>query len=128
MMGAGFLLVAIASIVGNLRFLRRSVATAGTVVKVVHGQGEYRGSISVTVAFSLPDEREIRFVAQGNPLYRRLTSGDAVPVRYEPANPSAARIPYRLSLWGTELLFILFAAIALGIFFHRNGLQAFTTG
>lgn len=119
-MGCGFLGSALRIYAARKKFLAISQTTAGTVVEVrVRGLG--RNAVSVPLLeFRGPGGRVQRTESWMGSGFQRFEAGQAVPVRYDPADPNRAEVDTVAVLWGLTLLrvgygllFLLMGSLAL---------------
>jgi hypothetical protein len=118
--GCGFLISALRIYLARKRFLATAQAAAGTVVEVqVRGVG--RNAVAFPVLeLQLPEGRVQRTESWMGSGFRRFEPGQAVPVRYDPADPSKAEVDTFAVMWGLALLragyallFLLMGSVAL---------------
>ena len=102
--GCGFLVSALRIYLARRRFLAVAQAAPGTVVEVrVRGIG--RNAVSVPVLEFLPHgERARRVESWMGSGFQGFTVGQAVPVRYDPADPDRAEVDTFAVMWGLTLL------------------------
>lgn len=118
--GCGFLVSAARICLARRRFLATAQAAAGTVVEVqVRGVG--RNAVAFPVLeLQLPGGQAQRAESLMGSGFQRFEPGQAVPVRYDPADPSRAEVDTFAVMWGLALLragygllFLLMGAVAL---------------
>lgn len=118
--GCGFLVSALRIYLARRRFLSTAQAAAGTVVEVqVRGVG--RNAVAFPVLeFQLPGGQAQRAESWMGSGFQRFEAGQAVPVRYDPADPSRAEVDTFAVMWGLALLragygllFLLMGTVAL---------------
>ena len=102
--GCGFLVSALRIYLARKRFLATAQAAAGTVVEArVRGIG--RNAVSVPILeFRSPGDRVQRAESWMGSGFQRFEVGQAVPVRYDPADPGRAEVDTFAVLWGLALL------------------------
>jgi hypothetical protein len=110
-LGPLFLLVGLGLIAGagiavwlELAFRERAVETDGRIVEMIRETTRDRDGGSSTnwtpvFAYRLPDGREVRVTASFSSSPPCCKVGDAVRVRYDPADPARARMTGFLSSW-----------------------------
>lgn len=128
--GIGLLAAGIVTFFRQRQLLARSQIAQGTVVELLttRRSGEYRVKRTSTgftlepkrlfrpvVRFTAPNGRdyEIRAPVASSPA--RLQIGDPVPIRYDPADPSTARIDSPLYLWFGAGMLVFFGFFAIGM-------------
>jgi hypothetical protein len=62
--------------------------------------------------FELPDGSTITTISRFGSVRRRWKSGDAVPVRYDPANPRSVEIATFILVWGLPLACLALTVLA----------------
>ena len=118
--GCGFLVSALRIYLARRRFLATSQTAAGTVAEV-RVQGIGRNAVSVPVLeFRGPGGQVQRAESWMGSGFQRFEAGQAVPVRYDPADPGRAEVDTFAVMWGLALLragyallFLLMGAVAL---------------
>lgn len=102
--GCGFLASALRIYVARKKFLAASQTAAGTVVEVrVRGLG--RNAVSVPLLeFHGPMGQVQRAESWMGSGFQRFEVGQAVPVRYDPADPGRTEVDTFAVLWGLALL------------------------
>ena len=118
--GCGFLATALRIYLARRRFLATAQAASGTVVEVrIRGVGRNAESIP-TLEFPLPGGRVQRTGSWMGSGFQGFAVGQAVPVRYDPADPGKAEVDTFAVMWGLALLrtgygalFLLMGAVAL---------------
>jgi hypothetical protein len=102
--GCGFLASALRIYLARKKFLAISQTAAGTVVEVrVRGLG--RNAVSVPLLeFRGPGGQVQRTESWMGSGFQRFEVGQAVPVRYDPADPGRAEVDTFAVLWGLVLL------------------------
>ena len=118
--GCGFLATALRIYLARKRFLATAKAAPGTVVEVrIRGVGRNAESIP-TLEFPLPEGRVQRTESWMGSGFQGFAVGQAVPVRYDPADPGRAEVDTFAGRWGLALLrtgygvlFLLMGAVAL---------------
>lgn len=120
--GCGFLVTALRIYLARKRFLGTAQAASGAVVEVrVRGIG--RNAVSVPVLeFRLPGDQVQRAESWMGSGFQRFEVGQAVPIRYDPADPSRAEVDTFAVMWGLALLragygvlFLLMGSVALAL-------------
>lgn len=118
--GCGFFVSALRIYLARRKFLATAQAAAGTVVEVrVRGTG--RNAVGVPVLeFRETGGEAHRAESWMGSGFQRFAAGQAVPVRYDPADPSRAEVDTFAVLWGLALLragygllFLLMGCVAL---------------
>ena len=118
--GCGFLVSALRIYLARRKFLATAQAAAGTVAEVrVRGIG--RNAVSFPLLeFSGPDGQARRAESWMGSGFQRFEAGQAVPVRYDPADPGRAEVDTFAVMWGLALLragygllFLLMGSVAL---------------
>ena len=118
--GCGFLVSALRIYLARRRFLATSQTAAGTVAEV-RVQGIGRNAVSVPVLeFRGPGGQVQRAESWMGSGFQRFEAGQAVPVRYDPADPGRAEVDTFAVMWGLALLrasygllFLLMGSVAL---------------
>ena len=118
--GCGFLVSALRIYLARTRFLATAQAATGTVVEV-RGRGIGRNAVSVPVLEFQPAGDQVRRAESWmGSSFQRFEVGQAVPVRYDPADPGRAEVDTFAVLWGLTLLrasygvlFLLMGSVAL---------------
>lgn len=120
--GCGFLVSALWIYLARRKFLATAQAAPGTVVEVrVRGIG--RNAVSVPVLEFLPHGEEARRVESWmGSGFQGFAVGQAVPVRYDPADPDRAEVDTFAVMWGLTLLragygllFLIMGSLALAL-------------
>lgn len=104
LLGLGLLAGAGVAVWLELAFRQRSVETEGRIVQMIRGsstdsRGHSTANWTPVFAFRLPDGREMRVTADFSSSPPCCKVGDAVQVRYDPADPSRAQMAGFLSSW-----------------------------
>ena len=111
--GLALLAFGVISIPGTISLVINSEMTEGTVVGVSqHQQMEGGPTYAPTVTFVTKDGRSIRFTSNVSSGSWKDRIGESVTVRYDPADPTNARIDSLFQLWGRSII-----PIALGLAF-----------
>jgi hypothetical protein len=109
----GFLVSALRIYLGRKRFLARAEPASGTVVEV-HSRGVGRNAVSVPVfEFRTAGGTVQRAESLQGSGFQGFEVGQAVAVRYDPADPSKAEVDSFAMLWGLALLRAGFAVVFL---------------
>jgi hypothetical protein len=98
------------------RFLRTAVETTGTIVDLVESRSSEGGtSYKAVVEFQTADGRSMKWTESmaSNPPAGDI--GEQIPIKYDPKNPSRARIAKRFRLWFVSALLGLLGLLFLGI-------------
>ena len=102
--GCGFLATALRIYLARKRFLATALAAPGTVVEVrIRGVGRNAESVP-TLEFPLPGGRVQRTESWMGSGFQGFAVGQAVPVRYDPADPGRAEVDTFAVLWGLAVL------------------------
>ena len=113
LVGCGFAVNALHIYRQRRRFLATAEPAAGTVVEV-HVRGVGRNRVSVPVLeFRAADGTVQRAESLMGSGFRGFAVGEAVAVRYDPADPSRAEVDSFAVLWGLALLRAGFTVIFL---------------
>jgi hypothetical protein len=120
--GCGFLVSALRIYLARKRFLATAQAAAGTVAEV-RVQGVGRNAVSVPVLeFRTAGDAVQRAGSWMGSGFQRFEAGQAVPVRYDPADPGRAEVDTFAVMWGLALLragyallFLLMGSVALAL-------------
>jgi hypothetical protein len=118
--GSLLLTVGLVSAVHTVRFLRRSIAAPGTVVRLKTGHHTDDGSPDYAPVFSFTASNGQRYVLESNNYSRppEFSVGQNVKVLYESDLPEHARVDTNWQIWAIEeVLFLvggLFVAFGLG--------------
>ena len=98
------------------RFLRTAAEATGTIVDLLESSGSEGGTAySAVVEFQTADGRTIRWeesMASNPPVGRK---GDPVLMKYDPANPSKARVAKATRMWFMPALFGGLGALFFGV-------------
>lgn len=118
--GCGFLVSALRIYLARRRFLATSEPAAGIVIEArVRGVGRNIESVPLFELRTAAGEVRRAGSLMGSG-FQRFEVGQAIPVRYDPANPERAEVDTFAVLWGLALLragyallFVLMGSIAL---------------
>lgn len=118
------LVVGTVLLVSSIRFVGSSETATGTVVEVSaeercktrDGRRECNETYRPTVTYSTSAGDEVTFTSRVATSEWNFPIGATVPVRYDPANPQAARLDGWFSNWGAATIVgglgVLFAGVA----------------
>jgi hypothetical protein len=118
--GCGFLATALRIYLARKRFLARAEAATGTVIEArTRGVGRNIESVPLFELRTASGEVQRTESLMGSG-FQRFEAGQAVPVRYDPADPARAEVDTFAVMWGLALLragyallFLLMGSVAL---------------
>lgn len=109
----GLIALGVFFLLRTIAFLRRAVATEGTVVDMHASSGEHGPTYAPIVEYRRPDGQTQRFQEEGSSSHPGVSVGDRVPVKFDPERPEHARIDRPFRIWGLPAFFFLLGAIFL---------------
>ena len=86
----GLIALGVFFLLRTIAFLRRAVATEGTVVDMHASSGEHGPTYAPIVEYRRPDGQTQRFQEEGSSSHPGVSVGDRVPVKFDPERPERA--------------------------------------